>query len=523
MIYRIIYESEISPSFQRSDLEQILISSRKNNYRLGITGFLAFGNDTFLQVLEGAESAVKDRFDIISQDNRHTKLTTLKTAFSDTRLFSYWSMSFKVLDSVSFIETRNLLFSITDPEQDKDDFQSLQLLTSMHGQTDFTKVKINEEGFFDNQISNRKFCLFSTDEKFHKKLNEVFPKNLLNSLFNEEVAFSDFLLENDVDIVFIDLNELNLEGYKLCKKIKTLPKMVNVPVVIVSHMRNTLVEEYAFASEADEFISKKESIFTIKARSSQLLKLKDTLQSLAKANDNLNAERFEVERVLDHLRKECSPQKSPQLDYYLTPLDLASGDIILSNKTADGDEFYLLGDFTGHGIIASIGTPIVSNVFNASCERNKSGEAIISNINSALYEQLPTGRFMTCVLVAVHKKLNYVKVWNAGMPPQVYFKDGLTAIDSTFLPLGALSQQAFEQPSFKIHLEENALIIAYTDGFSDAINKNPENDPNPLMLISQWLAIPMDFRPDVKSFTDFMLSITNKKIEDDITVMSIRV
>jgi len=42
----------------QDDLEEILRTSRENNARLGITGMLLYGNNTFVQILEGEDKAV---------------------------------------------------------------------------------------------------------------------------------------------------------------------------------------------------------------------------------------------------------------------------------------------------------------------------------------------------------------------------------------------------------------------------------------------------------------------------------
>jgi len=60
---QISYISKATQSMSEDDLEEILRISRENNGRLGITGMLLYGNNTFVQILEGEEKAVNELID----------------------------------------------------------------------------------------------------------------------------------------------------------------------------------------------------------------------------------------------------------------------------------------------------------------------------------------------------------------------------------------------------------------------------------------------------------------------------
>ena len=78
----------------RSQIDDILRVSRERNRLLNITGALFFNEGRFTQVLEGAEGHVRDVFDSIKRDVRHTDVTVLATDASSTRKFPDWSMAF---------------------------------------------------------------------------------------------------------------------------------------------------------------------------------------------------------------------------------------------------------------------------------------------------------------------------------------------------------------------------------------------------------------------------------------------
>jgi hypothetical protein len=95
-IYRLIYSSancvsaNDKPLLQQ--LREILAVSRRNNERDGITGFLMFEPDWFLQILEGEHDKVQATYDRIGRDRRHGSVKLLEAKSVPSRGFEGWSM-----------------------------------------------------------------------------------------------------------------------------------------------------------------------------------------------------------------------------------------------------------------------------------------------------------------------------------------------------------------------------------------------------------------------------------------------
>jgi hypothetical protein len=73
-------------------LYDILIKSRANNKRDGLTGALICRADLYLQLLEGPEDAVNAAFARISSDDRHADIALLVRGAIDQRRFPAWAM-----------------------------------------------------------------------------------------------------------------------------------------------------------------------------------------------------------------------------------------------------------------------------------------------------------------------------------------------------------------------------------------------------------------------------------------------
>lgn len=97
-IFTIVYRS--APVFTGSvadyisDIDRILATARRRNAAVSVTGAMLFNEDWFVQLLEGAEDAVRETFERIAADPRHDEVETLFEGSTEDRRFPEWSMAF---------------------------------------------------------------------------------------------------------------------------------------------------------------------------------------------------------------------------------------------------------------------------------------------------------------------------------------------------------------------------------------------------------------------------------------------
>ena len=98
---QVIYVSEITDTSSDS-LTAIYDISQKNNSKSGISGCLLIGSNSYLQLLEGQESAVENLYSKIKVDSRHKKVKKLLDQHIEKKLFSSWSMKFAPFNNVKW-------------------------------------------------------------------------------------------------------------------------------------------------------------------------------------------------------------------------------------------------------------------------------------------------------------------------------------------------------------------------------------------------------------------------------------
>ena len=100
MLYHLIYVSTASGAMSDQDLVEILQVSRRNNAQSGLSGMLLYKDGTFMQVLEGEQETLKQRYSIIAEDPRHKDLMLLSEKPIEQRSFADWSMGFHNLKAL---------------------------------------------------------------------------------------------------------------------------------------------------------------------------------------------------------------------------------------------------------------------------------------------------------------------------------------------------------------------------------------------------------------------------------------
>jgi hypothetical protein len=99
-MFHVVYVSHASRELSAGELLELLETSRRRNARLLLTGLLLYADGRFMQVLEGSEAAVREVFDSILRDERHTDVHTLRLESKSQRHFPDWSMAFEDLGAL---------------------------------------------------------------------------------------------------------------------------------------------------------------------------------------------------------------------------------------------------------------------------------------------------------------------------------------------------------------------------------------------------------------------------------------
>ena len=93
----IAYVSAATEDLSDDQVAAILTLSRANNAYRQLTGALLYHRGRFIQVLEGPDEAVAERFAVIAADPRHYGIQKISEKQIGERQFPEWTMGFRPL------------------------------------------------------------------------------------------------------------------------------------------------------------------------------------------------------------------------------------------------------------------------------------------------------------------------------------------------------------------------------------------------------------------------------------------
>ena len=120
-LFHLGYVSTETEHLGSGGMVALLAEARRTNTLRYITGLLLHRDRSFYQVLEGAEDVVRQTFDSIEKDERHTAIDVLFEGEVDEREFPDWQMGFLNLDGVE-IETLQGYSDFLSREDNAKDF-----------------------------------------------------------------------------------------------------------------------------------------------------------------------------------------------------------------------------------------------------------------------------------------------------------------------------------------------------------------------------------------------------------------
>ncbi len=272
-------------------------------------------------------------------------------------------------------------------------------------------------------------------------------------------------LANRPDLVFMDLMMPVMDGLDATLRIKQLCGDTFVPVIFVTGASDE--EDIARCIEAggDDFLVKPYSHTVLAAKINAMERIRALHRRTRGLHDHMRAEQDIAKRILEHAVMGPNA-RPPGLRSLLAPAATFNGDILLSAHAPTGDLHVLLGDFTGHGLAATIGALPTAETFRAMTAKGFAPTAILAEINSKLRALLPTGLFLAAVFLRVGHDLRHASIVNCGMPDALLVAGGAVeaSVSSGALPLAVSGDENFAAAEHLLMVPEQARIVLLSDG-----------------------------------------------------------
>lgn len=249
-----------------------------------------------------------------------------------------------------------------------------------------------------------------------------------------------------------------------------------VPIVFLAPIHDADALARFIASYADDFIELPHNQNSLKARLAVMERNIQTQASLTRFKHKTEVEIGLAKHMFAALTHRTQDE-IPNLNHWLWPAGHFSGDVLIYDKTPDGELRVMLADFTGHGLAAAVGALPSADVFFAMTRKGMSVSEIVCEINAKLKLILPTGYFSSACVFGINMEGTVLDIWNGGLPPVLLLDANnrvVSTVKSSKPPLGVLSPVGFDGTTTRLLVPEPFNMVMYSDGLTEAVNPEGE-------------------------------------------------
>jgi len=274
-----------------------------------------------------------------------------------------------------------------------------------------------------------------------------------------------------------------MNGYEAASAIKRLAGDNYIPIIFITALDSTDALTNSLASGGDDFISKPFDVEVLKSKIIAHLRIRDLNQQLNAKNEQLysaNQYLTHEQDLIEHFFSSALEQSYLDerfIKYHMSSMSTFNGDIFLVARSPQGGLNIILGDFTGHGLSAAMGTLPVVMIFFKMVSLNAAVSDIAREINLQLYKLLPVSMFFSANILELNAQGNILTAWAGGMP-EAYWIDqkGLLkgSVKSKHMPLGILHDGGFDSGTDVISVNDGDKFYLYSDGITESHKSNGE-------------------------------------------------
>jgi len=321
------------------------------------------------------------------------------------------------------------------------------------------------------------------------------------------------LMAESVDLVLLDLIMPEVDGFEVCRRIKTDEQLREIPVIMLTGCTAREDRIQAIETGVDDFICKPFDKAEVLARVAMLLQVKKINDQLHSAYNNINsliALSKNILHAFDPLHFNFISGIKDIIRHIIadsTSLSEQPQQVLVSLRDQNGeDSCYTFGHDTGELVMATLPTTVCTHLDQLASGRDMSwlNQDDLQNdypeVVSKLSEHVPTPVNLVC---HQSSQITFCAL-NYGRPVTRYDAEVLNAIVAKSLFLKSLSEQA--------HQTEDAFTYT-VHALARAAEVNDKDTGNHILRVGAYCAIIADYwgMPD-----EFVRHIQQQAILHDV-------
>lgn len=285
------------------------------------------------------------------------------------------------------------------------------------------------------------------------------------------------------DLIFMDVMMPKMDGYQAAAQLKELMCENHVPIIFVTALSADQSLAKSLACGGDDFISKPLDREILMSKVEAHLRIRHLNQQLNEKNQQLllhNQKLLREQELVKHFFDQALAHSFLDTDviqFHMSSMSAFNGDLLLVERGPTEKFYMVVGDFSGHGLSAAMGTLPVTMIFFTMVQKGCDLQEIVTELNAKLFNLMPREMFFAATLVEIDFSLDRMQFWSGGMPEMYWFdqEGGLKEeIAPAHVALGILDEDSFDAKLDSCALAAGDKFYFYSDGVIEALDENGE-------------------------------------------------
>jgi serine phosphatase RsbU (regulator of sigma subunit) len=296
---------------------------------------------------------------------------------------------------------------------------------------------------------------------------------------------------NRFDLILLDLQMPGMDGFQVMEGLKEIEEDGYLPVLVITAQPEQKLR--ALRAGAKDFVSKPFEFAELLARVHNILevrllhlKMKETVRELEASREVIRLKtqderrRSEQELILAQQTQESLlPRVLPQFEHFHihafnNPTRYVGGDFYDFRQLSSGEWVGVLADVSGKGIVAALLSSMVLGALSMEFHSNTEPPEVLNRINQLLCEKSLPSQFVTLFLFVLGPDGSGQFI-SAGQNPAYLFRSATGEIENLASDAFFLGMFDFASyPSRAFHLYKGDILVVYSDGLTDAQNRQEE-------------------------------------------------
>ncbi len=299
------------------------------------------------------------------------------------------------------------------------------------------------------------------------------------------------------DLVLLDVMMPGMDGYEVAPVLKEMGGDYYLPIIFITSLDDKESLARCLEVGGDDFVAKPFDKLILAAKIRAHDRIRQLTSKIEQQNQSLRYFQQNVDRehaIVEHIFRNAIVNKKEVVAFFdvnLTPAAVFNGDVFLCESSPAGGMYFMVGDFTGHGLASAIGVLPVSRTFRYLARKGYSAGEIAAQLNTTLGSLLPPDMFCAATVVEVDASGCRFNIWNGGLPSLLLKSpDTLTMqkVVSRHMALGILEADEFDSECEVIEARPGDQLLAYTDGLMEVMDADGKMADEEGVM--EWFASP---------------------------------